>query len=84
MFLYNVLAPHGLLCGCVCLRCFILVSICTMYDQDGTFIIRDSTKVIGEYSLSLWFGGIRHLRCVVVNYFILSMSCKGIEPIGMC
>ena len=31
--------------------------------QDGTFIVRDSTKIKGEYSLSLWFGGgVRHLR----------------------
>ncbi len=31
--------------------------------QDGTFIVRDSTKVPGEYSLSLWYGGgIKHLR----------------------
>ena len=33
--------------------------------QDGTFIVRDSTKIKGEYSLSLWFGGgVRHLRYV--------------------
>ncbi len=31
--------------------------------QNGTFIVRDSTKIKGEYSLSLWFGGgVRHLR----------------------
>ena len=31
--------------------------------QDGTFIVRDSTKIKGEFSLSLWFaGGVRHLR----------------------
>lgn len=33
------------------------------YTKDGTFIVRDSTKIKGEYSLSLWFaGGVRHLR----------------------
>lgn len=33
------------------------------YSKDGTFIIRDSARVAGEYSLSLWYGGaVRHLR----------------------
>ena len=40
--------------------------------QDGTFIVRDSTKIKGEYSLSLWFGGgIRHLR-----YIVLLLWCR--------
>ncbi|XP_064381897.1 uncharacterized protein LOC135330878 isoform X2 [Halichondria panicea] len=33
------------------------------YSKDGTFIIRDSSKVEGEYSLSIFHtGGVRHLR----------------------
>lgn len=33
------------------------------YSKNGTFIVRDSTRVKGEYSLSLWYSeGTRHLR----------------------
>ena len=36
---------------------------CCTFLQDGTYIVRDSTKIAGEYSLSLWHsGGVRHLR----------------------
>jgi hypothetical protein len=33
------------------------------HSQDGTFIIRDSSKKVGEYSLSLLYhGAVKHLR----------------------
>lgn len=52
----------------------IIIVVTILYHtlQDGTFIIRDSSKVEGEYSLSIFHtGGVRHLRWGRYRWFIV-------------
>eukprot|EP00731_Ephydatia_muelleri_P021059 Em0013g786a len=46
------------------------------YQKDGLFLIRDSSKIPGEYTLSIWYQGIKHMRISVDEdgYFSLHKS----------
>lgn len=60
-------------------------SMLNAHKKDGMFLIRDSSKTPGEYTLSIWYQGIKHMRIIVDEdgYFSLHKSKRFRTPVDL-